>query len=254
MPDEKIYMAVYQFISHEFILAKRYLPRFVHTIGESCSLQVNDDFYDVPDAERQYIAGAANKVLHFIKLRKGIVIYHNAERKDLCKGKAWNTFNHFHLIWKSSCEPRKDSSWYNVTKAYHKATGYKRGIPKVLHMKLPSPACNYHCKSPRQIIIRSDISVMKTLGDWCDQKYIEKPHVRKATSSVSYRDMENEPSFTNVSGGSLNLFNYLNWIWTSKSYRSEGQMKADWITKSNNPNNNFMRAVSHPQYNNKKSY
>lgn len=38
-------------------------------------------------------------------------------------------------------------------------------------------------------------------------------------------------------------------MWTSKSDRSESEMKVDWIAKSHNPNNNFMGAISHPQYN-----
>lgn len=80
--------------------------------------------------------------------------------------------------------------------------------------------------------------------------HLEKPQVPKpnqpSTSSIEH---STEPMFTNVSGGSLNLFNYLNWVWTSKSCRSESEMKADWIARSHNPNNNFMRAISHPQYN-----
>lgn len=115
-------------------------------------------------------------------------------------------------------------------------------------MKFPSSACNYYCKPPRQIIF-SDTNIMQTMSDWCQQTYLEKPTITKQEAPANKRDIDNEPTFTNVSGGSLNLFNYLNWIWTGKSYRSEGEMKADWITKSTNPNNNFMHAISHPQYN-----
>lgn len=79
-------------------------------------------------------------------------------------------------------------------------------------------------------------------------KRLEKPTINKPVVTSTKRDIDNEPTFTNVSGGSLDLFNYLNWVWASKSYRSQGEMKADWIAKNTNTNNNFMRAISHPQY------
>lgn len=69
--DKKIYMAVYQFISDEFVLPTCYLPRSVHNIGEIFSLQVNDDFFDIHDSEKQFIGEAASKVLNFIKIKKG---------------------------------------------------------------------------------------------------------------------------------------------------------------------------------------
>lgn len=240
-------MAVYQFIEDEFVIPKHYLPKMVHTIGESSSLHVNDEFHNAHD--KVLIGDAAKRFLSFVRLRKGIIIYHTAERRDLCKGKPWNTYNHFHFIWKSSCEPRRDSSWYNVTKSYHKATGFRRTIPKVINMKFPSSACNYYCKKPRQIIIWSEEPVLSVLSSWCTMTHLEKPPQIKQGQHNTSNDILTEPMFTNVSGGSLNLFNYHNWVWTSKSYRSESEMKADWIGRSHNPNSNFMRAISHPQYN-----
>lgn len=116
-------------------------------------------------------------------------------------------------------------------------------------MKFPSSACNYYCKKPRQIIIYSDEPILSVLSSWCQMTHLEKPQLSRPGQQQSTADPCTEPMFTNVSGGSLNLFNYLNWVWTSKSYRSESEMKADWIARSHNPNNNFMRAISHPQYN-----
>lgn len=204
-------MAVYQFIEDEFVLPKRYFPRLVHMIGDDTSLHVNTDFLDAHDSNKSSIADAAKRFLNFRRLRQGILIYHCAERKELCRGKPWNTWNHFHAIWKSSCEPRNDSSWYQVTKSYHRATNYRRTIPKVLNMKFPSSAGNYYCKPPRQLIISSDDSIMRTLSSWCEMKHLEKPQVSRSTQpTATTSTIQTEPMFTNVSGGSLNLFNYLN--------------------------------------------
>lgn len=243
-------MAVYQFIGDEFVLPKHYLPKCASTVGEGFSLRLNEDYNDIHDIEKQMIYESATKILNFIKLRKAIVIYHGAERKELCKGKPWNTYNHFHIIWKSSCEPRKDSSWYTVTKTYYRASGFRHGIPKVLHMKFPSSACNYYCKKPRQIIIMSDSNyVMKTLSEWCMQPYLEKSVTTQPSTSKSKEPSESEPFLNKFKEPPLVLLNYLNRVWTSKSYRSEGEIKSDWISRNTNPNNNFMRAISHPQYN-----
>lgn len=205
-------MAVYQFIEDEFILPKHYLPKHVHTIGDTNSLHVNNEFLSAHDQDKIVIGDAARKFLNFVRLRKGILIYHCAERRDLCRGKPWNTYNHFHLIWKSSCEPRRDSSWYSVTKSYHKATGFRRTIPKVVVMKFPSSACNYYCKKPRQIIIYSEEPVLKVLSSWCQMSHLEKPQIKQVAVPTVSHEENNEPMFTNVSGGSLNLFNYLNWV------------------------------------------
>lgn len=83
-------------------------------------------------------------------------------------------------------------------------------------MKFPSSACNYYCSEPRQILIMSDTPI----SSWCMMKRLEKPTINKPVVTSTKRDIDNEPTFTNVSGGSLDLFNYLNWVWTSKSYRS----------------------------------
>lgn len=123
----------------------------------------------------------------------------------------------------SSCEPRKDSSGYNVTKAYHKVEQYKHIIPKIVVMKFSSTACNYYCKSPRQIMTSSSDGVVST---WRMHKYLERPGAVKTSTSISNETKESEPMFTNVNSGTLNLFNYLNWTDTSKIYKLEQEMKA----------------------------
>lgn len=66
-------MAVYQFIEDEFVIPKHYLPRLVHTIGETTSLRVNDEFHSAHDHDKVLIGDAAKRFLSFVRLRKGIL-------------------------------------------------------------------------------------------------------------------------------------------------------------------------------------
>lgn len=105
-------------------------------------------------------------------------------------------------------------------------------------MKFPSSA---YCKHPRQIIIGSSQNIMLILTSSCSTTYLKK------TMNTQQKGHDNASTHDNRVY--FNLFNYLNWVWTSKSYRSERAMKSDWIGKKQHPNNNFMKAISHPQYN-----
>ena len=116
-------------------------------------------------------------------------------------------------------------------------------------MEFPSTADYYYSKPTRQIIIESDDTVMALLSAWCQHKYFERPNKIKTETDIKPDDNETESMFTNVKGGSLNLFNYSNWVYTSESYKSEQEMKADWIIKATSNNTNVMRAISHPPYN-----
>lgn len=183
------------------------------------------------------------KIIEFIQINKATVIYHPKE-SEICQKKEWNAFNHFHIIWNSETRPGENQRLKYLRSLYKKGTQLARHIPECQRVKFPSSIANYFCQLPRYLLIKGLGTINAEFAEWCTNEYIPKSSlIPKPTTS---REISDEPTFKSKSGTTLTLFNYLTYIFTSKKFRSEQDMKSHWLNRSNN--DNFMRAISHPMY------